>query len=298
MKCLDFDSYRRFFGRIFALQFVHSRMDYYLKSFVLEGEKMPGPVEGLRAYLIVDNCFLVMLTDCFCTRFAARYNQSRLVTEAEQWIDHILEILQRFALDGNLHCPNGVANEYIPHTGQMANLRGIQRNDLNHLQAHVRANLYQVPVDIPDAQSLRTLPTAPRQLIGAGGLSDNDLSLVKLGLEMTRNNSPVYILSNDQGLLDFLSWIKAQNKHFQPPTNPRLLEGWRCMTYLSMVHRSCNITTELMQELIDFSLSDHYSRSELAGTAKGKSIYSQLLQVNRSFSQSIAIKLQSGDITQ
>lgn len=259
---------------------------------------MPGSSEILRAYLVIDNCFLVMLTDCFCDRYAARCPVNRIVTEAEQWSDHILNTIKRFGLDGILHCSTVVANEYNPHAGRIANIRGIQRNDLNHLQGHMRTHLLQGEVDLPLAQTLRTMPTAPRQLVGAGGLSDNDLSLVRLGLDITRNGSPVYILSNDQGLLDFISWVKTQNRHFQPPTNPSLLEGWRCMTYLSMVHRSCNITTELMQELIDFSLSDHYSRSELAGTTKGKSIYSQLLQVNRSFSQSIAIKLQPEGITQ
>jgi hypothetical protein len=253
---------------------------------------MPGSVEGLRAYLIVDNCFLVMLTDCFCNRFAARCNQSRLATEAEQWIDQILEILQRFALDGNMHCPIGVANEFIPHTGQMANLRGIQRNDLNHVQAHVRANLHQVPVDLPGAQSLRTLPTAPRQLVGSGGLSDNDLSLVKLALDMTTTGLPVFVLSNDQSLLDFITWIRIQKQHFQAPITPNLIQGWRCLTYLELVHRSCNITSDLMKELIEFALVDHYNRKEIAGSQKGNVIFQQLMQVYGNFNQSVVKKQQ------
>ncbi len=253
---------------------------------------MPGSIEHLQAYLVVDNCFLVMLTDCFCNQFAARCNQSRVAAEAEQWIDHIFEIVRRFALDGNMHCSIGVANEFIPHTGQMANLRGVQRNDLNHVQAHVRSNLHQVSVDIPTTQVLRTLPTAPRQLIGAGGLSDNDLSLVKLALEMTKTGSPVFILSNDQSLLDFITWVRIQKQHFQAPVTPNLIQGWRCLTYLELVHRSCNIPSDLMKELIEYALVDHYNRKEMAGSQKGNIIFQQLMQVYGNFNQSVVIKQQ------
>jgi hypothetical protein len=254
---------------------------------------MPGSIEHLQAHLIVDNCFLVMLTDCFCDRFASRYSQNQLVIEAEKWINEIVSIVKRFALDGKLHCTPCVAGEYFPHAGKLARRPGIQRGHLDHVQGYVRAQLHQVSTDNDKAKRLRLLPAANKTLVGPTGLSDNDLSLIQLGLEMTQTGSPVFILSNDQSLLDFATWVRIQKQHFSAPIVPGFMQAWRCLTYLEQIHRSCNITTDLMQELIDYSLSDHYSRVDLAGTDKGKSIYSQLLQVNRSFSQSIAIKLQT-----
>lgn len=254
---------------------------------------MPGAVEHLQAYLILDNSFLVMLTDCFCTRFAARCNQNHLALEIEQWMDLIFGIVRRFAVDGNLHCSVGVANEYIPHAGKMGNLRGIQRYDLNHLQSHVRACIRQVPVENPAILFLRTLPAAPRQLIGPSGLSDNDLSLVRLALDMTQKGSPVFILSNDQSLLDFISWVRIQKQCFQVPLTPNLLQGWRSLTYLELVHRSCNIPSDLMKELIENALIDHFNRIEIAGTQKGRAILQQLMEVHGNFNQSVVIKNQS-----
>jgi len=265
----------------------------FLINALPERGHMPGSVEYLQAYLIVDNCFLVMLTDCFCNRFAARCHQNRLALEAEQWIDHILEIMRRFAIDGNLHCSTGVANEYIPHSGQMVNLRGIQRSDLNHVQAYIRASVNQTPIESTALQFFRTLPSAPRQLIGPSGLSDNDFSLVKLALDMTQAGSPVFILSNDQSLLDFITWVRIQKQQFQAPITPHLLQGWRCLTYLELVHRSCNIPSDLMKELIEYALIDHYNRKEIAGTQKGNVIFQQLMQVYGNFNQSVVIKNQA-----
>ena len=253
---------------------------------------MPGTAEYLNAYLILDNCFLVMLTDCFCDRFAVRYVPNRVIYEAEQWIDNILEILKQFAIDGNLHCSDTVANEYYPHVGRLSTRPGIQRNDLNHLQTHVRNHLYQVSADIAKGANLRSLPAANRSLIGPGGLSDNDLSLVQLGLDLSQNGSPVYILSNDQSLLDFISWVRVQRQQFQLPINPSLLQGWRCLTYLELIHRSCSIPSDLMKELIEYALYDHYNRTEIAGSKKGNIIFQQLLQVHENFNQSIIIKQQ------
>lgn len=71
---------------------------------------MPSQIEHLQAYLGINNCFLVMLTDCFCDRFAARCDTNWIVSEAEQWSDHIFSIVKRFGLDGHLHCSAVVAN--------------------------------------------------------------------------------------------------------------------------------------------------------------------------------------------
>lgn len=246
--------------------------------------------EDLKAYLIIDNCFLVMLTDCFCERFASRYPQNRVIDCAESWISEILNILKRFAVNGNLHCTDGVAREYQPHVGSMVARPGIQHINLKHLQRHICANLTVSPANIPCSQDLRMLPAAPKKLVGAGGLSDNDLSLVWLGLELTQTGLPVYLLTNDQSLLDFVTWVKTKKNCFNAPIMADLLQGWRSLTYLELIHRSCNISSDIMKDLIEFALVDHYNRVDIARSQKGNSIFQQLMGVYGNFNQSVVIK--------
>lgn len=253
---------------------------------------MPGDGESLKAQIVIDNCFLVMLTDFFCEKFACKFAQNATLQEAEKWINQIIGILRQFSFDGQIHCTPGVVNEFIPHFGGMANLRGIQRIDLNHYQTHVRSCIFQDVIDVTALQGIRTIPAAPGQLIGPGGLSDNDLSLVKLAFDLSQNNLPVFILSNDQSLLDFVSWVRIQKKHIPLPINLEVIQGLRCLTYLELIHRSCKIPSDLMRELIEYALIDHYNRTEIAGTKKGNAIFQQLVKVHGNFNQSVVIKQQ------
>jgi len=111
-------------------------------------------------------------------------------------------------------------------------------------------------------------------------------------LELTKTGSPVFILSNDQSLLDFITWVRIQKQHIQAPIVPNLIQGWRCLTYLELVHRSCNIPSDLMKELIEYELIAHYNRTEIAGSHKGNIIFQQLMQVHENFNQSVVIKKQ------
>jgi hypothetical protein len=174
----------------------------------------------------------------------------------------------------------------------------IKKTDLDHLQLHVRVNVQHIMAKNIDYHDLRALSSVPPYLVNKYGVSDNDLSLVVLGLNKTKNGLPVIILLNDQDFLTFISWIRTQKRQFQLPVDPSLLQSWRCLTYLEQIHRSCNISTELMREIIDFSLIDHYTREDLNRRGKGLSILGQLIQVDHSFGESIAIKHQTGVKTQ
>jgi hypothetical protein len=251
---------------------------------------MPVPGLGLEAYLIVDNCMLSMLCDYWCHSWAVRTPPAHIVPTVCQWFTDQFNTLRQFTPDGLLHCTDGVAGEFKPHAGQLSEVRGIRHGDCQQVQTHVSTLLNRVGVDMDAIPLLRGLPNAPRKLIGPDGLSDNDFSLVVLGLQLTAGGGQVYILTNDQDLLSFISWVRTRPEVRRRWGNVQLIQGLQSLTYLELVHRNCQIATDKMQDLLNFSMMVHYERRELSGTTKGHSIMQQLLEVNRSLAQSIEIK--------
>jgi hypothetical protein len=248
----------------------------------------------LQAHLVVDNCVLVMFNEYFCERRATRLGAMRLIPALTQWMADQLDILKQFTPDGLVHCTDCVADEFHPGAGRLSRVRGIGRPECRALTNRVRSNLHQTRVGTHDVAFLRGLPAAPRKLVGPSGLSDNDLSLVVLGLHLTARNSPVYVLTNDQDLLSFITWLRPKPEVRQRWGNARLLQGLQSLTYLELIHRDCRIQTDQMEDLINFYMIEHYNRKELAGTIKGRSIFQQLLEVHNSLTKSVRIKLTTG----
>jgi hypothetical protein len=244
----------------------------------------------LRAFLVLDNCVLVMLTDYFCARRALRLPIRGRVPSLQLWIAERLDGLRPFTPDGLLHCTDCVASEFNPRAGQISQWRGVGHRDYKSLENHVCSQLHQAGMSTQDVEFLRNLPTAPRKLVGPDGLSDGDFSLVALGAQLAAQGERVYVLTKDQDLLAFISWVRTKREARERWQNVHLLQGLHCLTYLELAHRACDIPTELMKDLIDFALADHFDRKDLAGTQKGKSIVQTLLQVNGSIMESIAIK--------
>ncbi|MFC2046371.1 hypothetical protein ACFLTC_02480 [Chloroflexota bacterium] len=126
---------------------------------------------------------------------------------------------------------------------------------------------------------MRRVPAAPRKLVGPSGLSDNDLSLVVLGLHLIDYGDPVYVLTNEQDLLSFIAWLRTRPEVRRRWGNLVAMQGLQSLHYLELIHRDCKIHTEQMQDMLSFFMFDHYNRTELAGTNKGNSIFMQLLQM-------------------
>ena len=255
---------------------------------------MPTSRIPLQAHLVVDNCVLVMFNEYFCERQATRLGAARLIPALTQWMADQLGILKQFTPDGLVHCTDCVADEFHPGAGRLSRVRGIGRPECRTLTNRVCSNLHQTSVDTHESAFLRGLPAAPRKLVGPSGLSDNDLSLVVLGLHLTAHNSPVYVLTNDQDLLSFITWLRPKPEVRQRWGNARLLQGLQSLTYLELVHRDCKIQTDQMEDLINFFMIDHYNRKELAGTTKGNSILLQLIEARNSLTESVRIKLATG----
>ncbi|MFC2046370.1 hypothetical protein ACFLTC_02475 [Chloroflexota bacterium] len=72
---------------------------------------------SLQAYLVIDNCVLVMLHEYFCERQGRRIPPAKLIPSITQWMTDQLGILKQLAPDGRVHCTDCVADEFYPGAG-------------------------------------------------------------------------------------------------------------------------------------------------------------------------------------
>ncbi|MBK9092646.1 MAG: hypothetical protein IPM84_07670 [Anaerolineae bacterium] len=217
-----------------------------------------------------------------------------MIKKTGQWISNLLNILRELTPDKRIHCTDCVAAEYKPAASHLYSVLGRNENDYRNLAADVRSCLNQSQIDSRDLSFLRELPTAPRKLIGPGGVSDPDLSLVALGLHLADQGESVYILSNDKDLVDFSTWAckcaKAELR--QRWANPSLLQGLQSLAYLEWVHQSCSIATDDMWQLLKYYMREHVAREDL-GKLKGEAIFQSLMDITTSLVESAQIKAQA-----
>ncbi len=248
------------------------------------------PVQGLslEAHLIVDNNVLSMLSQYFCDRLASKCPAGERFATFKEWMGRQLDVIRQFTPDAKLHSTTCVANEFAPAGAFFAQLKP---HELEGVKGHVRSLLHQTAANSTRIAAIRGLPGVPKKLFGPGGVSDNDLSLAVRGLELATAGQPVYILTNDQGLLDSVTWLRTNTSIRAQYPQAGLTQGLHSLTYFEGVHRNCKIQTPHMRDLLHYALAQHYGRLELRGTQKGESIMYQLLQINENLMQSIEIKL-------
>lgn len=252
------------------------------------------PGLSMHAFLIVDNCVLSMLCD-YCAHRATGMPRARLIQHMREWATAQFNILKQFTPDGHIHCTDCVANEFNGYAGSLSHEHRIGFNDCKLLVRHVCGLLRCTSVGTDCATVLRGLPAFPHKLFGPNRLGDNDISLVELALQLATNGSPVYVLTNDQDLLTFVSWIRTKREVRELWGDPSLVQGLQSLTYLELVHRECSIETETMVDLLNFVMLDHSRRKELAGTQKGDSIVRQIGEINKNLVQSVIIKTRQGE---
>jgi len=245
------------------------------------------PLEG---YMVLDNSGMVMLCEYCCDRWSGRQLPDQLISTTIQFITDMLKQVQYFTPDGRVYCTDCVVGEFKPEAGRLHQVRGATRAHCQRLQREVCAMLHQACVEPGEIEFVRSLPNAPKKLVGPTGLSDNDFSLVALGAQLAARGNRVYVLSNDQDLGDFITWMRTQAAARAHWAGVGMLQGLMALTYLEMVHRTCRIETDLMHDLIQFALADHYQRAPLVGTPKGISITQRLLEVSGSLVQSVKVK--------
>ncbi len=249
------------------------------------------------AHIILDNCVLSMLTD-FCCENNAALTPRQLLDVSQQWLTDQLFILQSCAVDNRLQTTDIVSAEYKPEYGRLGG-RGLPINLINNMATTIRGLLNTSAAVSKVYSSLRSLPNVEKRLVDPNiGLSDQDLSLVQLGLDLSALGHPVTILTNDQDLLQFISWVRTQTALRTPPCNPILMEGRNCLAYLELIHRTCRIPSDQMGQMIRFVIKDTFMRmTDSNDTAlnpiKGMRIIDQYLLIDEKFVQSVGIKNQN-----
>ena len=257
---------------------------------------MPIPTLTNKAYLVIDNCVLSMLTDCYCDS-RSDLSGAHLLRETQQWLLEQLNILISFTNDNLLHTTQSVSLEYLPQNGILGTRR-VDTQGIRGLVNQVRGRFELLEAGSDTVRYLRELPNAPKRLINpTTGLSEADLSLVHLGLHLTRHGSKVVILSNDQDLLQFASWVRTQISLRKNPINPLQMDGLSCLVYLDLIHRSCEITSDQMSQFIAYMIKETGRRmAENNAMAlhpqKGARILEQIAQIQQAFSKSVQIKAQ------
>jgi hypothetical protein len=223
-----------------------------------------------------------MLSEYFCDRLARRLSSAQRIPTLKQWLTEQINLLNQFTPDGCIHCTDCVVDEYKPGPILDRLPNKVKYNETVGLRQHVGALLDKGASSIEEVRALTNLPHIPKRRPG-----DNDLTLVVLGLQLSVYGEPVYVITNDQDLLSFITWIRTKK---EAGPNPGLLQGFMGVTYLDLIHRDCRIQTERMRDILKFAMTSHYNRKELAGSRKGESIMQQLLQANDSLIKSVEIK--------
>jgi hypothetical protein len=246
-------------------------------------------------YLVLDNCVLVMLTEWYCSEHSG-VPARQLLDDVQAFLLNQFNLLRRFTVDHLVHTTVLVSIEYKPQGGILGK-RGLLLPQLNAMANAIRGQLSAFDADINSILAIKNLPDADRRLVGPIGLTDRDFSLIHRGLDLTRFGQPVLIISNDQDLLQFISWVRNQGCLRTEICNPRLLEGLTCLTYFDLIHRGCSITSEQMSKMINFMILDTANRMNLGNelalsTAKGQRILAQIAALNQEFAKSVAIKAQ------
>jgi hypothetical protein len=249
-----------------------------------------------KTHLVVDNCVLSMMTEWFC-------NENRglpcaaLLDQTHDWLQKQITLFQSFTVDGALHTSTSVSAEYKPwHDSCGLRKRGVEIPKIQSMAKSVCSKFTAHEVDAPQTNALRTLPTVNPNLVKK--LTNQDLSLVQVGLCLSSSGKNVYILTNDQDLLSYISWVHTQKCLRNEHTNSQLLEGLSGITFMDLVHRGCFISSVEMLKMISYVITDTSERmlrdDPIAlGKEKGTKILTDATRMlGSAFYESMKIKLQ------
>lgn len=251
------------------------------------------------SYLIIDNSVLSMLTEWHCTD-NMRMPVTQLLAPTQEWLLEVITMLRSNTVDNAVHTTNLVSAEYKPEKGYLGS-HGVPANQIASMANVVNGQFNLLLVaDTNPIQALRSLPDANKRLVHPrDGLSDPDLSLVYLGLQLTQHGHPVIILSNDQDLLDFVTWVRTQKSLRANGVNPLLLESETGLGYLELLHRGCIISSEKMRKLISYFINDTMERMQTRpdgtqlGLQKAMRIIQKATAINSLFAQAVEMKAEN-----
>jgi hypothetical protein len=213
-----------------------------------------------KTYLIMDNCVLSMMTEWYCQEKRG-LSCTALLEQTHAWLHGQIELFQSFTVDGLLHTSTSVSAEYIPwHESCELRKRGVETPKIQAMAGSVRSRFNLHEVDALKTKTLRTLPGVNLNLVKK--LTHQDLSLVHVGLSLSCSGHQVYILSNDQDLLQYISWARTQKSLKTDTLTPQLIEGLSGITFMDLVHRGCFISSEQMMKMVAYTINDTNERMQ------------------------------------
>ena len=255
---------------------------------------MPYSSYPLDAFLIIDNSALVNLCEYyFDTHIDLPFED--MVQAACLEISDCFAILRGFSFDGKIHTTPWVLDEFKPEHGELSEYSGFEYKLCEPLKIKIRDELEQSDINMRAVERLRTLRLAhPRFGDELSRLSNPDLSLVILAMEIAgKTNQRVYILTDDEDLRYFVTFLKHQPDVSSMCSHPDVLNGMHSFIYWDLIHRNCAITTDQIQSMLVFLSITHATRSLLSGTMKGELVSETLKSIYYSVQESKAIKISS-----
>ena len=249
-----------------------------------------------KTHLVMDNSVLSMLTEWY-SRENRGLSGANLLDQTHKWLHEQIDLFQSYTVDGVLHTSTAVSAEYIPwHESCQLRQRGNEASKIQLMAKSVCSKFKTHDVDITHTTALRSLPAINPKL--ARNLSDPDLSLVHLGLSLSSSGQKVYILTNDQDLLSYISWARTQKSLIKDTVSPNNLEGLSGITFMDLVHRGCKISSDQMMKMVGYVINDANERMQrndimALGKEKGtKIIANATTMMSTTLLESIKLKLE------
>ncbi len=254
---------------------------------------MPNIGYPLDAYLVIDNNALVSLCEFFCDA-NKHLPFEEMVHSTCQEVTAVFDKLRRYAVGNKLFTTGCVQQEFKPERGAISVYPGYAPKHCEHLKAHIRHEIEVLDVNMSSIAKLRGMGNAPTRFgPGLCRLSDQDLSLVVLALGIAgKFNQRVYILTDEEDLRSFVSWMRSRPEAKMICANPLKVEAIHSLAYLDNVHRCCAFTTIFIWQLLAFQSVRQISRKILQGTMKGEMISKTYQDLNDAIRASGKIKLQ------
>lgn len=227
----------------------------------------------LEAVLIIDNNVLVSLCEFYCDENKS-LNFNKLVAKTCEDISSDFYILKRFAHNELIYTTPLVHDEFKPERGIIATFPGYSEEQCCYLKEHVKGEVEVLDIKSGSIDILRNFEHTPRRFgENLTRISNPDLSLAILALGLARKiNSRVYVLTDEEDLRFFISWMRTRPEAKRLCPNVHLIESLHSIAYFDSVHRECFFTTEYILQRQNHLLIRHLSREMLKGTSKGQMI--------------------------
>lgn len=255
---------------------------------------MPDSSFPLDAYLVIDNNAIVGLSEFFCDAHKI-LTFPDMIQASCQDVTNAFNALRRFALGSKVFTTKCVCDEFKPEHSSIAERWDYDGRHCENFKIHVKAEVEAVDINMKAIEKLRCMGNAPRKFgERLSRLTDEDLSLVILALGIINEvNHRVYILTDEEDLRSFISWMKPKPEAISICANTHLLEGLHSMIYMDSAHRQCAFTTIQIYEMFVHHQQQQLKRMVLAGTTKLEMIEITYEEIRQAIRESGQIKIQN-----